>query len=152
MRTPRVPPVLLGYLTAAFVCLSGVEARADSVTIAGSVSLTVNSAVSVGGGLVPDSDATTYSVTNTAGTKKLLGRLSSAMPSNTTFAVQLAAPIGATSSGPVTLTASDQNLVTGIGVVSDSGLSMTFTLSATVNAALVSAGTRTFMLTLVTAP
>lgn len=147
----RVPPVL-GFLTAAFVCFSGVGTQAASVGIAGSVSLTVNSAVSVGGGLANDIDSTTYTVTNTIGTKKLVGRLSTTMPSHTTLAVLLAAPSGATSSGTVTLTASDQNLVTGIGVVNEAGLNMTFTLSATVSAALVNAGTRTLTLTLVDAP
>lgn len=152
MPQPRVPPILLGFLTAAFVCFSGVEARAQ-VDIAGDVSLTVNSAISVGGGLAPNSSSTTYSVTSLIGTTKLVGRLNAAMPSNTSLAVQLAAPSGATSSGLVTLTASDQNLVTGIGLLTvASGLNMTFTLSATVNAALVSAGTRTFTLTLVNAP
>lgn len=153
MLKPRVPPVLLGFLTAAFVCISGVETPAASiVTIAGNVSLTVNSAISVGGGLAPGSDSTTYTVTNTIGTKKLVGRLSTAMPSNTTLQIQLAAPSGATSAGVVTLTASDQNLVTGIGLVSEVGLDMTFTLSATVQAGLLSPGTRTLTLTLVDAP
>lgn len=153
MPKPRVPPVLLGFLTAAFVCFSGVEARAQIlVDIAGNVSLTVNSAISVGGGLAPNSSSTTYSVANDLGTKKLVGRLSTNMPSNTTLKVLLGAPSGATSTGTVTLSAVDHNLVTNIGVVNQAGLNMTFTLSATVNAALVTAGTRTFTLTLVNFP
>jgi hypothetical protein len=50
------------------------------------------------------------------------------------------------------LTASDQTLVTGIGVVNQAGLDMTFTLAATVNAPLTNAGTKTLTLTLVDAP
>ena len=153
MRTPRVLPVPHWCLTAAFVCFSGVETTASStVTIAGNVNLIVSSAVSVGGGLAPGSDGTTYTVTNTTGTKKLVGRLSTAMPSHTTLQVQLAAPSGATSTGVVTLTASDQNLVNGIGVVNEGGLDMTFTLSATVHAGLINTGSRTLTMTLVDAP
>jgi hypothetical protein len=152
VRPSHASTVLLGWVTAAVVCCSGVETRAESVTIAGNVTVTVNSAINVGGGLAPDSDSTTYSVINTIGVKKLIGRLSAAMPSATRLDVQLAAPSGATSAGVVTLTASDQNLVTGIGVVTEAGLDMTFTLSATVDAGLVNVETRTLTLTLVDAP
>ena len=152
MTTSRVPSRVLGLLTAAFVGLAGVETQAQSVNIAGSVTLTIDSAISVGGGLAPASDGTTYDVTNTLTTKKLVGRLNTAMPTNTTLALQLAAPSGASSSGNVTLTSSNQNLVTGIGDVVQSGLNMTFTLSATVNAGVIASASKTFTLTLVDAP
>src|SRR4029453_19130610 len=95
-----VSPVLLGVVAAALVCFSGAEIRAmSSLTIAGNFSLTVNSAIRVGGGLAPGSDSTTYAVSNTSGVKKLTGRLNAAMPSNTTLDVELAAPSGETSPG-----------------------------------------------------
>jgi hypothetical protein len=151
IKTRRAPIAWL--LTAAFLCFASVAARAASlVEIASDVNLTVNTVNSVGGPLANDSDSTTYTIVNATGTKKLVGRLSSAMPSDTTLQVHLAAPTGAISAGTVTLTASDQNLVTGIGVVIESGLDMTFTLSATVRASLVNAGSRTLTLTLVDAP
>ena len=130
----------------------GASAAAQSVSIASDVVLVVNSVNAVGGGLASDTDSTTYAINNASGNKKLVARLSSPMPPNTTLKVQLAPPTGAVSAGPVTLTASDQTLVTGIGVVNQAGLDMTFTLSATVNAPLTNAGTKTLTLTLVDAP
>jgi hypothetical protein len=119
------------------------------VEIAGDVNLTIDSATSVGGGLASDSDSTTYAVTNNAGAKKLVGRLSATMPANTTLSVNAAAPAGGTSAGAVTMTDSNQNLVTGIGSVSQAGMNLGFTLSATINASLVNAGTKQLTLTLV---
>lgn len=139
-------------LTAGLAACLGVQAQALVLDIAGNVSLTINTVNSVGGGLANDTDSTTYSVINVLGTKKLVGRLNAVMPAHVALKVQMAAPSGATSTGPVTLTASNQDLVTGIGLVTQSGLPMTFTLSATVQAAVVTAGSRTFTLTLVDAP
>jgi hypothetical protein len=127
-------------------------ASAQSVSIASDVVLVVNSVNAVGGGLANDTDSTTYSISNSSSNKKLVARLSSPMPPNTTLKVQLAAPTGAVSAGQVTLTASDQTLVTGIGMVNQAGLDITFTLSATVRAPLTNAGTKTLTLTLVDAP
>ena len=139
-------------LAAALAACAGVKAQALVLSIAGNVSLTINTVNSVGGGLADDTDSTTYSVTNVLGTKKLVGRLNTAMPAHVTLKMQVAAPSGASSSGQVSLTASNQDLVTGIGLVTQSGLPITFTLSATVQAAVVTAGTRTVTLTLVDAP
>ena len=135
---------------AAFGLCQGVHAA--SVEIAGNVSLSVNAANAAGGHLATDTDHITYDVSNAAGTKKLLGRLNQDMPVGTTLAAQLASPPGATAQGSVTLTASDQTLVTGIGVGSYGGLDLAFTLTATVQAARVTAATRTFILTIVDAP
>ena len=152
MFQPRISSVLVAVVTVALVCWAQRIEGTSDVTIAGDISVTVNSAISVGGGLAPSSDSTTYSVSNTSGVKKLIGRLNAAMPANTTLRVALAAPSGATSAGVVTLTAVDQNLVTGIGVVNEAGLDMTFTLEASVQAGLVSSSSRTLTLTLVDAP
>jgi hypothetical protein len=63
--------------------------------------------------------------------------------------IQAAAPSGAASTGAVSLTDSNQDLVTGIGSVNQTGVNITFTLSATVNAQLANAATKTLTLTLV---
>jgi hypothetical protein len=126
--------------------------HAATVAIVGDVQLTVNTVTSVGHGLADGTDNTTYDVANEFGTKKLVGRLNSAMPANVTLKLQVAAPAGATSQGQVTLTGSNQDLVTGIGVVTQGGLAMNFTLSATVQANVVTAGARTLTLTLVDTP
>jgi hypothetical protein len=135
-------------------CLVGTGARADaaSIVIGADITLTVNTVNHVGGGLANDTDSTTYDVSNAAGTKKIVGRLNTAMPPHVNLTVQAVAPVGATSAGAVTLTASDQDLVTGIGVVTQNGLAMNFTLNATVQAGTISAGTKTLTLTLIDAP
>ena len=127
-------------------------ASGQSLSIAGDVVLVINSVNSVGGGLASDTQSTTYSIINALGNKKLVGRLNSAMPANTTLKVQLAPPPGAVSAGQVTLSAADQTLVTGIGTVVEPALDITFTLTATVNAARTNAATKTVTLTLIDAP
>jgi hypothetical protein len=119
------------------------------VEIAADVSMTINAVNSVGGGLTNATDSTTYAITNNAGAKKLVGKLNTAMPSNTTLAVQAAAPSGATSIGAVSLNDANQDLVTGIGAVDEVGVNLSFTFGASVNAALVSGATKTLTLTLV---
>ena len=137
--------------TGLIACL-GVSLFAASVEIASDAMLTINSVNAVGGGLAAANDSTTYSVVNASGTKALLGRLNVDMPSHTSLGLSLAAPTGAVSTGLVQLSSSDQSLVTGIGIVNESGLEMTFTLSASVEASLVNSGTRTLTLTLVDEP
>ena len=152
MPTPRSSARTRLLAASLVACVGVAQAQALILEIAGNVSLTVNTVNSVGGGLADDTDGTTYSVTNLLGTKKLVGRLNAAMPAHVALKVQVGAPSGATSTGPVTLTASNQNLVTGIGIVTQSGLPITFTLAATVQAAVVTAGSRTVTFTLVDAP
>jgi hypothetical protein len=143
---------IVSALMTCLCAVTGGHAYAASIVISGDVSLTVNAVDHVGGGLAKDTDSTTYDVSNAAGTKKIVGRLNTLMPAHVSLTVQAAAPIGATSAGAVTLTASDQDLVTGIGVVTQSGLAISFTLNATVAAGTIAAGTKTLTLTLVDAP
>ncbi len=90
-------PVLV--VAAAFLVLTARAASAQSdtstvtytisavtlVEIAGDVSMTINDVNSVGGGLKNDTDSTTYAITNNAGSKKIVGKIDTAMPSNTTL-------------------------------------------------------------------
>ena len=159
MRKLLALPILTIGLLAGFSNVASAQSDSSTVTytispvtlieIAGDVSLTIDSVNSIGGGLANDTAATTYAITNNAGAKKLVGKLSAAMPANTTLSVNASAPTGGATVGPVTLTDSNQNLVTGIGAVNETGVNIAFTLSATVNAALVNAGTKTLTLTLV---
>ncbi len=70
------------------------------------------------------------------------------MPPNTTLSIQLTAPDGATSSGAVNLTTTPQTLVSAIGPVASSGLTITYTFSANVLAGPITSTTRTVTLTL----
>jgi hypothetical protein len=123
-----------------------------SVGIGGSVTLVVSAAGAPGSGLASASDSTIYTVANDAGVKALVGRLDADLPAHLTMTVELSPPVGAASAGVVTLTSSDQPLVTNIGVVDEAGLTMAFTLSATVEAGPTGPAARSFFLTLVDTP
>jgi len=159
MRKLLALPILTIGLLAGFAGVASAQSDSSTVTytispvtlieIASDVNLTIDSVNSIGGGLANDTDSTSYAITNNAGAKKLVGKLNAAMPANTTLAVNASAPTGGASAGSVTLTDSNQDLVTGIGAVNQTGVNITFTLSATVNASLVNAATKTLTLTLV---
>ncbi|MGQ9604017.1 MAG: hypothetical protein ACUVUU_07360 [bacterium] len=110
--------------------------------------LVINSATA---GSQPNSatdNTTTYSITTNESGKKLTGKIDSAMPTNTTLEINLAAPTGGSSQGDVTLTTTDSDLVTSISQVAQSGLTITYTFSATVSAGTLSSTQRTVTLTL----
>ena len=70
---------------------------------------------------------------------KITGEINTAMPANTALRVMLAAPTGATSVGMVTLSATAQNLVTGIAnLTSENGLGISYEFDASVSAGVVS--------------
>ena len=93
-------------------------------------------------------NSTTYAVTTNGTNKKITGDIDSDMPSNTTLQVNLGAPTGGSSSGDVTLSTTAADLVTGITQRAESGLTVSYTLSATVAAGVVASDTRTVTLTL----
>lgn len=92
--------------------------------------------------------STTYDITTNDTSKKITGVLDFAMPAETTLEVELAAPTGATSAGAVALSAVAADLVTGINTVSESGLSITYTFSATALAGVIASDTRTVTFTI----
>ena len=126
-------------------------AQVSLVNIAGDVSLTIN-AGTAGSGLVSATANTTYAITNnfTSSGVKITGSLNSDMPANTTLKLAVSAPAASGTTGGVkTLSTTAQDLVTGIGAVIESGLSMNFTLEATVGAGVISSSTKSLTLTLV---
>ncbi len=100
---------------------------------------------------VTDSIGVTYDITNNAGdgSKRLVGRINTAMPANTVLSVNVTAPSGAVSAGFVALTATDQDLVTGIDNVNQAGVAMSFKLDATVAAGVIASATKTFTMTII---
>ena len=93
-------------------------------------------------------DATTsYSITTNNSDKKITGVLSAAMPSNTALKLNLTAPTGGSSAGQVTLTATDQDLVTDISTLAQSGLGVAYEFSATLSAGIITSSVRTVTLT-----
>jgi hypothetical protein len=159
MRSSKLVLVLAAGVLALTARVASAQSDTSTVTytissvtlveIAGDVSLTINDVNSVGGGLKNANDSTTYAITNNAGSKKLVGKIDTAMPSNTTLSVTAAAPASGASAGAVTLTGSNQDLVNGIGAVDQTGVNLSFVLAASVNAALVNSATKTLTLTVV---
>lgn len=98
----------------------------------GTVSLTINSATA---GSQPDSDtdnSTSYDVTTNEAARKIVGSLDLAYTGSVSLAVSLAAPTGGTSAGSVTLTTTNQDLVSGFGNLAETGHQITYVASSTV--------------------
>lgn len=112
--------------------------------------LVVNTATAGSEPIAATDNTTTWDITTNGGTdaKKLTGAIDTDMPANTTLEINLTAPTGATSPGDVTLSTTAASLVTSIDSVAESLLSITYTLSATVAAGVVTAASKTVTLTL----
>lgn len=119
------------------------EGLLDSLTLSGSpapMTIAVPAAGSQPSSVVNNS--TTYSVSTISVTRRITGQVNTSMPTGTTLQVQMQAPLLATSQGNVTMTTTATNLVTGILVLAlQSGLQITYTLSATLQAAPVTNST-----------
>lgn len=90
----------------------------------------------------PDSDSsTTYNITTNSSGAAITAALAAALPSGVTLGINLQAPPGATSLGNVILSTTPQNVVTGIANGANTGLQITYTMSATTSAAIVSNAT-----------
>ena len=150
---------LIGFVT--FVCATffpadnvnwtmpdEVQAVAN-ITVSGNPgALIVNFAIA---GFEPSSelDATsTYDVSNDAGTMKIVGSLDSAMPSATLLLANLTAPTGASSAGWQTLSTSPIDLVTSIGILDESALSISYRFHAPVAAGIIASAQKTVTLTI----
>jgi hypothetical protein len=119
----------------------------NEIDLAGSPpSLTVSAAVA---GLAPTpvSASQTYAVT-TNQTAKISAAIDTNMPSGLVLTASMAAPTGATSNSAVALSDASQDLVTGITGLNQSGLQLTYGLSATAAAGVVASSTRTVTYTI----
>ena len=102
-----------------------------------------------------DNDATTtYTIKaqNKNNPIKVTGRLNAAMPPGVTLTVNFQAPGGATSNGTVTLDATTRDLVGNINNTNAQTRSITYTLSATAAAGVVTPQSRTVTLTVAAWP
>ena len=129
------------------------SARAQLLTVSGNPgSLNI---VAASPGTQPNSvaDASTSYTVTTVLRSKIAVAIDAAMPSGLTLIVTLAAPAGATSSGPITLSTAAQDAVRGIplGTVLSTH-SITYDFTATVSAGIVPATTRTVTLTILPDP
>ena len=125
-------------------------AHAKSITVSGNPqTLTVCQATA---GSQPNSvtdSSTTYSVQVSKNTiASISGYINSAVPSNTTLSVTLAAPKNATSIPSVSLSTTPQVLVSNIQSGNYKNLTITYQFLATVAAGVVSLSSRTLTLTI----
>lgn len=125
-------------------------AKADDITASGNPGALIINSATAGSAFAPVSDATTtYNIDITTGTMKITGEINTAMPANTALRVMLAAPTGATSVGMVALSATAQNLVTGIAnLTSENGLGISYQFDASVNAGIVASAGKTVTFTI----
>lgn len=106
---------------------------------ASSGSLTMSLSATAGNNLSASDNTTTYDITTNGTSKKLTGVLGSAYATGISLALELTAPTGG-SATQVTLSTSAQDLVTGVGQVAESGLTISYSASATASAAPNGAG------------
>ena len=130
---------------------SGPLSAQSSISVTSPSTLTISSATA---GSQPNSHTQTaqYSVT-VAGTRmKITGYADTPLPAGVTLTISLVAPSGAVSLGTVTLTTSAQDLVRYIPAGTYTSLTVTYTLSATVSAGVVSSNSNHVVLTLADDP
>lgn len=124
-------------------------ALVDILTFSGNpATMTISTAVAGSNPTAVTDTSTTYSLTAVLSTK--ISAVSNlAMPTGVTLQITLAAPAGATSQGPKTISTTSTDLVTSIAALTIAGpLAVTYTLSATVAAAIQSNTVRTITYTL----
>ena len=121
----------------------------NEITVSGDPGNLVVNTATAGSQPTADTDATTtWAITTNQSSKKMTGAIDTNMPANTTLQVNLAAPTGGTGEGDVTLSTTAADLVTSIATVAESGLTITYTLSATIAAGVVAQAQKTVTLTL----
>lgn len=143
---------LLGGL----LCLGGRVARAQSLTVSGSPAAMKITAATAGLPPNPATNAlTTYTVKarRTTSPLKITAQLNSVMPPGMTLTINLVAPSApATSNGTVTLDNTARQLVGDITNTTNQTKSITYTLSATAAAGVVTSRTRIVTFTLLAWP
>jgi hypothetical protein len=112
--------------------------------------LTVNAAVAGSDPTAVSDSTTTYAVTTNESSKKITAGLDTAMPAGLTLTLNLVAPAGATSAGATALSNTAVSLVTGISTLKAGPLAVTYQLSATAAAGVVTSASKTVTLTLTT--
>ena len=127
---------------------------AQSLSVSGSPpTLKIQAATA---GLAPNSVSnatTTYTIAIPSGAaRKITAQLNSAMPAGVTLTASLAAPAGATSAGAVALDATARTVVNNIPHVGATTRSITYVLSATAAAGVVTVRSRTVTFTIALAP
>ncbi len=134
------------------ICHTSLFGLLNSLSLSGSPSTFVVISAVAGSNPTspPNNTSTSYTIVNVlGGGASIVASLNTAMPTGITLKVQLATPGSGTSAGLVTMTTTNQNLLTGIGIIALSGGNqITYNFTATAQATPVATGTRTLTYTL----
>lgn len=151
LSRPSINPLL-----AALLLLGSRAAVAQTITVSGNpTALKITTAVTGSQPTSVSNSSTTYTVvtpTPANRTYKITAQLTALMPAGVTLTATLAAPTGATSVGPVALDMTARDMVTGIPKSTNSTQSITYQLSATVLAGVVTSTSRIVTLTVLRFP
>lgn len=130
----------------------GYEVQAVSeLSFSGSPSLVISQATA-GSGLTSASAVASYALTTNQSGMKITAQLGAALPQHVTLSVSLEAPSGGTSSGTVLLSdVTAKDVVTGVATANESGLDVSYTLAAGVDAGVVAASSVQVMYTVTAA-
>jgi hypothetical protein len=119
----------------------------NQIAFTGSPSLAISTATP-GSNPTNDTDVATWAVTTNQSGAKITASINSNMPAGVTLSVNLAAPSGATSAGSRSLSTTAVDLVTGITMVAQGAMAVTYTLAATTAAGVLASTTRTVTYTI----
>ena len=152
-RLVRRAALALAIALLSITVAASASAQTQSVTVAvnainqiaftGSPSLTITTATAGSNPTsVSDAVTATWAVTTNQTGAKITGSIASALPAGITLSVNLANPTGATSAGSTALGTTAVDLVTGITKLAQGSLGVTYTLSATAAAGVLSSTTK----------
>jgi hypothetical protein len=119
----------------------------NQIAVAGSPSLTINTATA-GSNPTAATASANWAVTTNQSNAKVTARIDSDMPAGLSLTVNLGAPTGATSAGATALSSTSVDVVTGITKLAEGSLSIDYSLSATAAAGVVSSTSRTVTYTI----
>jgi len=142
-------------LACVVACFSSSRANAQSFKVSGNPgTLAIQGTPVAGTAPTSVSDATTtYTLTSAQNGGKMTAQLNAAMPTGLTLTIAVDPPPGASSSGPVALSTTPQNVATGIvSFTGNATRNITYTLTATAAAGIVPLQSRTVTLTITSAP
>jgi hypothetical protein len=142
------------WMPAVLLVIASRAVASQTVTIGGNpAALTVTNAIA-GSEPIVVSSSTSFTVTTPPAnrTYKITAQLASALPAGVSLIATMTAPAGATSVGPVTLSTTAQDMVTGFGRNLNYTGTITYQLVATASAGVVSTQTRNVTLTILRFP
>jgi len=119
----------------------------NQIAFSGSPSLVINTATA-GSNPTDATAAASWAVTTNQSGAKITASIGSNMAAGLTLSANLSAPAGGSSAGSQSLSTVAVDLVTGITKLAQGSLGVTYTLSATAAAGVVSSATRTVTYTI----